>query len=58
MEKAKTLEQLRADQERTEKELEQETHKLQRLENRKRYYEYGIPPVSIYDYMTSNSEKS
>ena len=41
MTKTKTLEQLRADQERTEKELEQETHKLQRLENRKRYYEKG-----------------
>ena len=41
MTKPKTLEQLRADQERTEKELEQETHKLQRLENRKRYYEKG-----------------
>ena len=38
MTKPKTLEQLRADQERTEKELEQETHKLQRLENRKRFY--------------------
>ena len=37
----KTLEQLRADKERTEKELEQETHKLQRLENRKKYYEKG-----------------
>ena len=41
MAKPETLEQLRADQERTEKELEQETHKLQRLENRKRYYEKG-----------------
>ena len=41
MTKPKNLEQLRADQERTEKELEQETHKLQRLENRKRYYEKG-----------------
>ena len=34
----KTLEQLRADKERTEKELEQETHKLQRLENRMVWY--------------------
>ena len=41
MTKPKTLEQLRADKERTEKELEQETHKLQRLENRKKYYEKG-----------------
>lgn len=41
MAKPKTLEQLRADKERTEKELEQETHKLQRLENRKKYYEKG-----------------
>ena len=37
----RSLEQLRAEKERTEKELEQETHKLQRLENRKRYYEKG-----------------
>ena len=41
MTKPKNLEQLRAEKERTEKELEQETHKLQRLENRKRYYEKG-----------------
>ena len=41
MAKTKTLEQLQAEKERTEKELEQETHKLQRLENRKRYYEKG-----------------
>ena len=41
MTKSKPLEQLRAEKERTEKELAQETHKLQRLENRKKYYEKG-----------------
>ena len=41
MAKQQTLEQLQAKKERTERELAQETHKLQRLENRKRYYEKG-----------------
>ena len=41
MTKPKTLDQLRAEKERTERELAQETHKLQRLENRKKYYEKG-----------------
>ena len=35
MEKAKTLEQLRAEKERAETQLAQEQHKLNRLENRK-----------------------
>ena len=37
MEKAKTLEQLRAEKERAETQLAQEQHKLNRLENRKKY---------------------
>ena len=41
MTKPKTIDQLRAEKERTERELAQETHKLQRLENRKKYYEKG-----------------
>lgn len=41
MAKQQALEQLQAEKERTEKELVQETHKLQRLENRRRYYEKG-----------------
>jgi len=41
MTKPKTLDQLRAEKERTERELAQEMHKLQRLENRKKYYEKG-----------------
>ena len=42
MEKAKTLEQLRAEKERAETRLAQEQHKLERLENRKKYLEQGI----------------
>ena len=41
MKKAKTLEQLRADKERAETQLAQEQHKLNRLENRKKYLEKG-----------------
>ena len=41
MEKAKTLEQLRAEKERAETQLAQEQHKLNRLENRKKYLEKG-----------------
>ena len=37
MEKAKTLEQLRVEKERAETQLAQEQHKLNRLENRKKY---------------------
>lgn len=37
----KTLEQLRAEKERAETQLAQEQHKLERLENRKRYPEKG-----------------
>ena len=39
--KAKTLDQLRAEKERAETQLAQEQHKLERLENRKKYLERG-----------------
>ena len=39
MKKAKTLEQLRAEKERAETRLAQEQHKLERLENRKKFLE-------------------
>ena len=41
MTKSKTLEQLRAEKERAETQLAQEKHKLNRLENRKKYLEKG-----------------
>ena len=41
MEKPKTLEQLRAEKEQAETRLAQEQHKLERLENRKKYLEKG-----------------
>ena len=41
MTKPKTLEQLRAEKERAETQLAQEQHKLDRLENRKKYLEKG-----------------
>ena len=41
MTKPKTLEQLRAKKERAETQLAQEKHKLNRLENRKKYLEKG-----------------
>ena len=41
MTKSKTLEQLRAEKERAETQLAQEQHKLDRLENRKKYLEKG-----------------
>ena len=41
MTKPKTLEQLRAEKERAETQLAQEKHKLNRLENRKKYLEKG-----------------
>ena len=41
MAKPKTLEQLRAEKERAETQLAQEQHKLERLENRKKYLEKG-----------------
>ena len=43
MTKPKTLDQLRAEKERAETQLAQEQHKLERLENRKKYLEQGIP---------------
>ena len=42
MTKLKTLEQLRAEKERVEKQLAQEQHKLERLENRKKFLEQVI----------------
>ena len=42
MTKPKTLEQFRADKERAETQLAQEQHKLERLENRKKYLEQGV----------------
>ena len=42
MTKPKTLEQLRADKEQAEPQLAQEQHKLERLENRKKYLEQGV----------------
>ena len=47
MEKAKTLDQLRADKERAETQLAQEQHKLERLENRKKYLEQGVQAVIL-----------
>ena len=41
MVKPKTLEQFRAEKERAETQLAQEKHKLNRLENRKKYLEKG-----------------
>ena len=41
MAKQKSLEQLRAEKEQVEKRLAQEKHKLNRLENRKKYLEKG-----------------
>ena len=41
MTKLKTLDQFRAEKERAEKKIEQEQHKLERLENRKKYLEKG-----------------
>ena len=41
MTKPKTLDQLRAEKERAETQLLQEQHKLERLENRKKYLEKG-----------------
>ncbi len=41
MTKPKTLDQLRAEKERAETQLAQEQHKLERLENRKKYLEKG-----------------
>ena len=41
MTKPKTLEQLRTEKERAEMQLAQEQHKLERLENRKKYLEKG-----------------
>ena len=41
MTKPKTLDQLRAEKERAETQLAQEQHKMERLENRKKYLEKG-----------------
>ena len=42
MTKPKTLDQLQAEKERAETQLAQEQHKLERLENRKKYLEQGV----------------
>ena len=42
MAKLKTLEHLRAEKERAETQLAQEQHKLERLENRKKFLEQGV----------------
>jgi predicted nucleic acid-binding Zn-ribbon protein len=42
MTKPKTLEQLRTEKERAETQLAQEQHKLNRLENRKKYLEQSV----------------
>ena len=42
MTKPKTLEQPRTEKERAETQLAQEQHKLERLENRKKYLEQGV----------------
>ena len=42
MTKPETLEQLRTEKERAETQLAQEQHKLERLENRKKYLEQGV----------------
>ena len=47
MAKPKTLEQLRAEKERTKTQLAQEQHKLERLENRKKYLEQGVQAVIL-----------
>ena len=47
MTKPKTLEQLRTEKERAETQLAQEQHKLERLENRKKYLEQGVEAVIL-----------
>ena len=42
MAKPKNLEQLRAEKEQVETQLAQEQHKLERLENRKKFLEQGV----------------
>ena len=42
MTKPKTLDQLQAEKEQAETQLAQEQHKLERLENRKKYLEQGV----------------
>ena len=48
MTKPKTLDQLRAEKERAETQLAQEQHKLERLENRKKYLEKGGSCRSVF----------
>ena len=48
MTKPKTLEQLRTEKERAETQLAQEQHKLERLENRKKYLENWRTERSIW----------
>ena len=53
MTKPKTLEQLRADKERAETQLAQEQHKLERLENRKKYTGNAVLPVLLLNTLFS-----
>ena len=48
MTKPKTLDQLRAEKERAETQLAQEQHKLERLENRKKYMEKTTYIVRVH----------
>ena len=47
MTKPKTLDQLRAEKERAETQLAQEKHKLERLENRKKYLEKWCCTIKV-----------
>ena len=47
MAKPKNLEQLRAEKEQVETQLAQEQHKLERLENRKKYLEQSVQAVVL-----------
>ena len=49
MTKPKTLEQLRVEKEQVETQLAQEQHKLERLENRKKYLEKGERQKRTHD---------
>ena len=56
--KPKTLEQLRTDMERAETQLAQEQHKLERLENRKKYLEKGDVYLETVETAQNPEEKA
>ena len=58
MTKPKTLEQLRAEKERAETQLAQEQHKLERLENRKKYLEKGDVYLETVETAQNPEEKA